>query len=1060
MNEKNGYFTNNLPIKKEVWDRLKLWQISGYRGRYFYLLFHERLKKGFKLSEEITPSFLHIYSTLNFILRFIIKTFLESTLKVYTDNLINQKYFTEALKRFVYFYPPQNYSEGFSYERFFRENLSSHTKKSILYDLILLKISAENPAIFDFREIAIDDRLFEQRDFRFFIDYLEKDLFSQRSGLFGDNLFNILREPIKKAPRSLYEQLVYIKERWRFIIPEEILLELERVFDIIKEYDTRRAPGKASIAELSFNPEDHLYEPERFTPDTDWMPKVVIIAKLAFVWLHQLSKKYNKVIKRLDEIPDEELELLKNWGFNAIWLIGIWERSPASRKIKHIMGNIDAHSSAYSLYDYVVSEELGGDEAFFNLKERAFQKGIRLGSDMVPNHTGIFSKWTQEHPDWFIQLFHSPFPKYTFTKYNLSFSDHVEIYIEDGYYDRSDAAVVFKYVDKRDGKIRYIYHGNDGTSTPWNDTAQLNYLLPEVREAVIQTILHVARKTPIIRFDAAMTLTKRHYQRLWFPFPGQGGSIPSRAEHGMSKADFDKAMPEEFWREVVNRVAKEAPDTLLLAEAFWLLEGYFVRSLGMHRVYNSAFMNMLKAEENGKYRQIVKNILHFNPEILKRFVNFMSNPDEQTAIEQFGEGGKYLGVCVLLSTMPGLPMFAHGQIEGFKEKYGMEYHRPCWDEQPNQYLIEQHKRFIFPLLKKRYLFSEAKDFYFFDFITSHGVDEDVFAYTNAAGDEKTVLVYNNRYKATSGYINYSCEKMVKNPDGSQSHIKKSIFDAMRLKKEDDIFYLFRDHRTNLNLLVNPEDLLKEGLYFELGAYEFHLLLDMKELRDDEDKNISKIYERYKNKFFEDFEELYLKTRYEKLLNAFEIIYHNRLEDKEGLIQKISDFYMLLGKKRDFQISEEFLEDIYSHISIPEIETSGLLNLTILDKILKYQQIELFDSLKSLKLDRLIEKQEALGLSYLVLKKLKEMHISKDLLTQLFEDDHIKKFLNINFYQQVLYFNKERFEELVTCFFILDESRFLSIKDIDGLFELAKEANYSVEKFLTSLSSEERKEAES
>ena len=61
------------------------------------------------------------------------------------------------------------------------------------------------------------------------------------------------------------------------------------------------------------------------------------------------------------------------------------------------------------------------------------------------------------------------------------------------------------------GQTKYIYHGNDGTSMPWNDTAQLNYLMPEVREAVIQTILHVARKFPVIRFDAAMTLAKKHY---------------------------------------------------------------------------------------------------------------------------------------------------------------------------------------------------------------------------------------------------------------------------------------------------------------------------------------------------------------------------------------------------------------------------------------------------------------------------------------------------------------------------------------------------------------------
>ena len=82
----------------------------------------------------------------------------------------------------------------------------------------------------------------------------------------------------------------------------------------------------------------------------------------------------------------------------------------------------------------------------------------------------------------------------------------------------------------------------------------------------------------------------------------------------------------------------EAPDTLLLAEAFWLMEGYFVRTLGMHRVYNSAFMNMLRDEENAKYRTVIKNTLEFDPEILKRYVNFMNNPDERTAVDQFGKG--------------------------------------------------------------------------------------------------------------------------------------------------------------------------------------------------------------------------------------------------------------------------------------------------------------------------------------------------------------------------------------------------------------------------------------
>src|SRR5262249_23076592 len=214
----------------------------------------------------------------------------------------------------------------------------------------------------------------------------------------------------------------------------------------------------------------------------------------------------------------------------------------------------------------------------------------------------------------------------------------------------------------------------------WNDTAQLDYLDPATREAVIRTILDVARRFPIIRFDAAMTLAKRHYQRLWFPPPGAGGAIPSRAEPGLTREEFDARVPEEFGREVVDRAAREAPGTLLLAEAFWLMEGYFVRTLGMHRVYNSAFMNMLRDEENAKYRLVVRNTIEFDPEILGRYVNFMSNPDERTAVDQFGKGDKYFGVCTLMATMPGLPMFGHGQVEGLTERYGMEYRRAYLDE--------------------------------------------------------------------------------------------------------------------------------------------------------------------------------------------------------------------------------------------------------------------------------------------------------------------------------------------------------------------------------------------
>jgi hypothetical protein len=440
---------------------------------------------------------------------------------------------------------------------------------------------------------------------------------------------------------------------------------------------------------------------------------------------------------------------------------------------------------------------------------------------------GIDSQWVIEHPDWFLSLPYSPYPSYTFNSEDLSDDSRAGIVLEDHYYNHTDASVVFKRYDRASGETRYIYHGNDGTSFPWNDTAQLDYSQAQVREAVIQTILHVARNFPVIRFDAAMTLAKKHIQRLWFPEPGAGGAIPSRSEHGMTRAEFDAAIPEEFWREVVDRVAKEVPDTLLLAEAFWLLEGYFVRTLGMHRVYNSAFMHMLRDEDNAKYRMAIKNTLEFDPQILKRYVNFMNNPDEKTASEQYGDGDKYFGVATVLATLPGLPMFGHGQVEGFREKYGMEFRKPKWDETPNEGLVAGHDWKIFPVLHRRYLFADVEQFFLYDLFTPQGhVDENVFAYSNVHNDERGLVLYHNRFATTNGWIKTSAAYLDK---GTGDLRQKSLAEALSLPFEG--YVIFKDYVTHLEYIRSCEELWGKGLYVELHAYQHHVFMDWRFVDD-------------------------------------------------------------------------------------------------------------------------------------------------------------------------------------------------------------------------------------
>lgn len=703
-------------------------------------------------------------------------------------------------------------------------------RQLVLEELLMLWVANMNPACAPFMELFDDAGLEKETAYRQLIEQLH-DFFDTQPpfGPDNQNLMDMLRSPAIAVPYSLSGQLEYILTRWGIALLGRYLYRLLGSLDFIKEEEKAFfgfGPGVVRPYEFG----GIAGEPERFSPDRDWMPQLVMIAKNTYVWLDQLSKQHQRPITRLDQIPDEELDRLARRGFTGLWLIGLWERSRASRRIKQIMGNPDAVASAYSLYDYRIADDLGGEEAYENLKARAWQRGIRMASDMVPNHMGIDSSWVMQHPDWFISLPYSPFPSYTFNGPDLSEDGRVGLFLEDHYYTRTDAAVVFKRVDRWTGEALYIYHGNDGTSMPWNDTAQLNYLKPEVREAVIQTILAVARRSPIIRFDAAMTLAKKHYQRLWFPEPGTGGDIASRAEFGMTKAAFDAAMPEEFWREVVDRVAQEAPDTLLLAEAFWLMEGYFVRTLGMHRVYNSAFMNMLRDEKNAEYRQLIKNTLEFDPQILKRYVSFMNNPDERTAVDQFGKGDKYFGICTLLATLPGLPMFGHGQVEGYAEKYGMEFRRAYWDEQPDPALVERHEREIFPLLHKRYLFAEVDNFYLYDLFTpAGGVDENVFAYSNQARGERGLVVYHNHYGDTRGWIRTSVAYLEK----GRGLVQKSLGEGLGVTAAPGAFTIFRDMRSGLEYIRSSRELHEKGLYVELGAYRCHVFLDFREVQDNE-----------------------------------------------------------------------------------------------------------------------------------------------------------------------------------------------------------------------------------
>lgn len=1053
--------------------------------------------------------------------------------KILTDalNFLQQSVGTEELdnflETFIFEYPP---SPVFSSKQDPAKYLADSTqgvpnRQLVLEELIVLWLAVENPALEPFAELFIEKNFISTPIFSKVFNSLG-DFFEDQPKFGPGNqpLVQMLHTPAVVVPDSLTGQLEYIREHWSSLLGD-YLYRLLSSLDLIKEENKLGFLGPGPVPIPVYDQAEFLragatgLEPEAFSQDREWMPRLVLIAKNTYVWLDQLSRKYQRAITRLDQIPPVELETLSRWGITGLWLIGLWERSPASARIKQLCGNTEAISSAYSLYSYQIASDLGGEAAYETLRENAARYGVRLASDMVPNHMGIDSEWMIHHPERFLSLDHCPYPSYSFTGEDLSSDPAVTIQIEDHYYDRTDAAVVFSRRDNSNGRVKYIYHGNDGTSMPWNDTAQLDYLNPEVREAVIQTILEVARRFPIIRFDAAMTLARKHYQRLWFPQPGSGGAIPSRAEHGITQQEFDRAMPLEFWREVVDRAAVEAPDTLLLAEAFWLMEGYFVRTLGMHRVYNSAFMHMLRNEDNAGYRKLIKNTLEFEPEILKRYVNFMNNPDERTAVDQFGKGDKYFGVCMLMAALPGLPMLGHGQIEGFAEKYGMEFRKPNWDEQVDPDLVARHEREIFPLFHQRRLFAGVENFNLFDFFALDGnFNENVFAFTNHQGGNSALVIYNNNYSETEGTIHFSARKMRK--IGSETRLEQTaLYAALKLTPDRTAFIVFRDQITGLSYLRPAGDLLDRGLQFKLRGFEYHAFLDFRVVTSDAAHDYASLYSLIGDKGVPEIEhslsELFLHSIIDPFKQIIDYGYLNYLmkksfsgaeleiNDREDIRAKITDF--LVGIKKHIRVVQN-IDDLslgISELVCTVLQLPGIRKTLYLPGSEKTEQIADFlltplmaskgrwmtlfawavvsqigklqatDQSEELTLSWMDEWQlgkyfrETLAVAGCQESEIQKLYLSlkigiaqqnwdaqskgkslKTVLQQWLSEPEIQYFLQINRYNDILWYNRESFDELAWWLAVIPFIKTASDKKLNAS-KIAEKA-ISLYDFLTAL----------
>jgi hypothetical protein len=239
-----------------------------------------------------------------------------------------------------------------------------------------------------------------------------------------------------------------------------------------------------------------------------WPSHPTVLEIDTWVWLADLSAKYGWFIE-LDSVPAAEWEAFAELGFDAVWLKGVWERSPAGIKIANLNEDLleafrrvlpDFHpldnvGAADCVRRYRVDEMVGGPVGLAIAREELVNRGMRLILDFVPNYLAPDHAWVIDHPEYLIQ-----------------------------------------------GSSR----GPGVSGRP--DVVQLNVFHPGVRQAASEIIAGIAQQCDGVVCDNATLVLNAMFERTWLGLAGQRPGA-------------------EYWTDVLAPIQEKHPGFLFIAEA-------------------------------------------------------------------------------------------------------------------------------------------------------------------------------------------------------------------------------------------------------------------------------------------------------------------------------------------------------------------------------------------------------------------------------------------------------------------------------------------------------------
>jgi hypothetical protein len=238
----------------------------------------------------------------------------------------------------------------------------------------------------------------------------------------------------------------------------------------------------------------------------------------------------------------------------------------------------------------------------------------------------------------------------------------------------------------------------------------------------------------------------------------------------------------------------------------------------------------------------------------------------------------------------------------------MEYKRAYWDEPVDEHMVREHERRIFPLMRRRWLFSGAHSFVFYDFWVNGSVNEDVFAYSNRCGEHRALIVYHNRFASTAGWVRSSTSYAVRSGNAEEMTLKQTTLgDSLGFKGDGRHYYIFKDYSSGLEYIRNGRELCNDGLFVEMEAYEYHAYLDFREVWDDEYGTWGRLCHQLQGRPVESMDEEVKLIRFAPLIESLEEI----IDRHAGLL---TGAFGELDIKRLTKNRDKFLVDLGTFLS--------------------------------------------------------------------------------------------------------------------------------------------------